>query len=172
MCKNIVNIMLDNKLPENTADMIMKYHGGVDSWLPEGMIEKIPDKIRELIRKDNFEITYREQGWEFDNYYESDNDNDTDNASYTKSEIIGEYFEINVDKSIIQNIIDKCVRVNYVYKGRKQNIWDSDWIKTIEGNYIWTTRHQCLCLDKFDYLKITVLLSDHDDGETFYKQCS
>ena len=42
MCKNIVNIMFDNKLPENTVDMIMKYHGGVNAWLPDGMIEKIP----------------------------------------------------------------------------------------------------------------------------------
>ena len=162
MCKNIVNIMFDNKLPENTVDMIMKYHGGVNAWLPDGMIEKIPDKIRELIRKDNFEITYRERGWEFDNYDESDNDNDTDTD---RSEIIGEYFEINVDKSIIKNIIDKCIRVNYVYNGRKTHIWDSDWIEIIEDNYIWTTRHRCLCLDKFGYLKISVLLDD-------YKQCS
>lgn len=160
MCKNIVNIMLENKLPEHISDLIINYHGGVDAWLPEGIIDKIPSKIRELIRKDNFEITYRETGLEFDNY--DDSDDDSDIRSFT-TESYAIYFEINVDKTIIKKIIDKCIRVNYLYTGRKNPIWDSDWIEIIEGNYIWTTRHQCLCLDKFNYLKISVLLN---------KQCS
>ena len=147
MCKNIVNIMLNNKLPENTVDIIMKCHGGVDAWLPKDAIEKVPDDLKELIRKDNFEITFRQ-------CYDPDD----------RCEIFDKYFELNVDKSIIQNIIDKCVMVNYVYKGRTKFIGGLEYIDIIKGNYIWTTAHQCLCLDKFLYLKIMILLdADEDD---------
>ena len=49
MCKNIVNIMLDNKLPENTVDMIMKFHKSIP--------DKINDKIKQCIKNDNYKLT-------------------------------------------------------------------------------------------------------------------
>ena len=51
MCKNIVNIMLDNKLPENTVDMIMKFHKSIP--------DKINDKIKQCIKNDNYKLTER-----------------------------------------------------------------------------------------------------------------
>ena len=37
MCKNIVEIMLENKLPENTVDMIMKFHKSIPDKISDGL---------------------------------------------------------------------------------------------------------------------------------------
>ena len=53
MCKNIVNIMFDNKLPENTVDMIMKFHKSIP--------DKINDKMKQCIKNDNYKL--KENTW-------------------------------------------------------------------------------------------------------------
>ena len=115
MGKNMVSIILENLLPESQVNTIMDFHGGVDAWLPEKAIEKVPKKVKELMRKGNFEFTEEGDSNEYDAWVEKS-------------------LEINVDKTIIPDIIAKNVRVEYVYMGRKKNIWDSDWIEIIEGN--------------------------------------
>ena len=134
MSKNIVNIMLENLLPENLVnDVIMDFHGGVESWLSEKLIKKMPREVKEFLRKGNFEITY--------------------NIAYTK-------VEIKVEKTMIPYIIYEEMSVNYLYRGRKKYIRaSSDRIEKIEGNYIWTSKHKWLCLDKFDYLNVRSLYS-------------
>ena len=39
MCKNIVEIMFENKLPEHLCDLVIDYHGGVEAWLPDELCE-------------------------------------------------------------------------------------------------------------------------------------
>ena len=146
MGKNMVSIILENLLPESQVDTIMDFHGGVDAWLPDKAIEKVPKKVKELMRKGNFKFTEEEYS-------------DDEGGGWVEK-----FVEIKVDKSNIQNIIDKNVRVEYGYEGRKKYIWaENRFIEKIEGNYIWTDHHNCLCLDKFDYLKISVMYSDEFD---------
>ena len=126
--KNIVNIALENLMSESLVDIIMDYHGGVDSWLPEKVIKRMPMEVKEFLRKGNFEITY--------------------NNAYTK-------VEIKVDKTMIPYIIYEEMSVNYLYRGRTKYIRESsDRIEKIKGNCIWTEKHKNLCLDKFDYLNV------------------
>ena len=54
--------------------------------------------------------------------------------------------------------------VTCLFPYQKGNRDGSEFIDIIKGNYIWTTAHQGLCLDKFLYLKIMILLdADEDD---------
>ena len=132
MCKNIVNIMLDNKLPENTVDMIMKFHKSIP--------DKINDKIKQCIKNDNYKLTEK--------YIEG-----------RGGKRIEKNIEIVVDKNNIKEIFENRITVHYTYPTKYGYMSRCRTIDRYTNEFIWFDNYK-LYLNKFTYLKINEMY-DH-----------
>lgn len=149
MSKNIVNIMLENLLPENLANnVIMDFHGGVDGWLSDNAGKRLKDKFKKCIRKDNFKLGAVE--------------GDGRGGKWTDN-----YIEIKVDEKNIKDVIENKVKVEYSYPTKYGFMDRSEKIDKVKDNLVWIGKYK-LYLNKFRYLKIRcnyerITISEMDD---------
>ena len=119
--------MFDNKLPENTVDMIMKFHKSIP--------DKINDKIKQCIKNDDYKLTEK--------YMEG-----------RGGVWIKKYIEIVVDKNNIKEVFENRITVDYKYPTKYGYMSGCKTIDRYTDEFIWFDKYK-LYLDKFTYFKIS-----------------
>lgn len=145
--KNIVSLELNKIIPDSAIGLIMLYHGGVYSFLPDEVRNSSYtnniDKLLKYIRRDNFQII-------------------KEGHPYCKRKEC--YLVVNVNKHMIEHVMNDDLFIHYSYptkfgsmSGRKKiSYFDNDVLKMNDEKY-----H--LKFDKFQYIQLREMYKKVDD---------